>query len=57
VDRLTQPGNFENLLEPNKTILAKEKLILMDFSTSVQIKNIYEGHKVFILRVQTELIN
>jgi hypothetical protein len=57
VDRLTQPGNFENLLEPNKTLHAKEKLILMDFSTSVQIKKIYEGHKVFILRVQTELIN
>jgi hypothetical protein len=57
VDRLTQSGNFENLLESNQTLLPKENLFLMTFSTSVQIKKNYKGHKAFVSRVQTELIN
>jgi hypothetical protein len=36
VDRLTQSGNFENLLESNHTLLPKENLFLMTCSTSVQ---------------------
>jgi hypothetical protein len=57
VDRLTQLGNFENLLELNQTLLPKENLILMDFSTSVQIYKNYQGQKVFVSRVQKESIN
>jgi hypothetical protein len=57
VDRLTQPGNFENLLELNQTLLPKENFILMVCSTSVQIYKNYGGKQVFSLRVKTELIN
>jgi hypothetical protein len=57
VDRLTQSGNFENLLELNQTLLPKENLIHMDCFTCVQINKNYVGQQVFVLRVQTELIN
>jgi hypothetical protein len=57
VDRLTQSGNFENLLELNQTLHPKENFILMHYSTSVQIYKNYGGQKVFVSRVQTELIN
>jgi hypothetical protein len=57
VDQLTQSGKFENLLELNSTLLSKENLILIYFSISVQIYKNYGGQKVFVSRVQTELIN
>jgi hypothetical protein len=57
VDRLTQSGKFENLLEWNEALLPKENLIHMDFYTSVQIYKNYEDQKVFVSMVQTELIN
>jgi hypothetical protein len=40
VDRLSQSGNFENLLGLNQALLLKENLILMDCSTCVQIKKL-----------------
>jgi hypothetical protein len=57
VDRLTQSGNFENLLESNQTTLPKEKLFLITSSASVQIYKNYGGQQVIFSRVQTELIN
>jgi hypothetical protein len=57
VDRLTQPGNFENLLESNQTLLLKENLILMDCSTSLQIDKNYGGQQVFVSRVQTDQVD
>jgi hypothetical protein len=54
---LTQSGNFENLLKFTPTLLSKENLILIDYSTSVQIYKNYEGQQVFFSCVQTELIN
>jgi hypothetical protein len=43
VDRFTQPGNFENLLELNQTSFPKDNLILIDFSTIVKIYKNYGG--------------
>jgi hypothetical protein len=57
VDRFTQSGNFENLLELNQTLLPKENFLLMDCSTCVQIYKNYEDQQVFVSREQTELIN
>jgi hypothetical protein len=57
VDRFTQSGNFENLLELNQTLLPKENLIRMDDSTSVQINKNYGCQQVFVSTVQTEQIN
>jgi hypothetical protein len=37
VDRLTQSGNFEKLVQLNQSLLPKKNLILMDCSISVQI--------------------
>jgi hypothetical protein len=37
VDRLAESTNFKNLLESNQTTLLKEKLFLLNWSTSVQI--------------------
>jgi hypothetical protein len=54
---LTQSGKFENLLESNQTTLPKEKLFLITGSTGVEIYKSYGGKKVFVSRVQTELIN
>jgi hypothetical protein len=45
VDRLTQSGNFENLLELNQTLLSKENLILMTFLQVYQSKKIMEVSK------------
>jgi hypothetical protein len=57
VDRFTQSGNFENLLELNQTLLPKENFLLMDCSTCVQIYKNYEDQQVFVSREQIELIN
>jgi hypothetical protein len=50
-------GNFKNLLESNYTFLPKENLFPMTCSTSVKINKNYGGQKLFVLRVQIELIN
>jgi hypothetical protein len=57
VDRLTQSGNFDNLLELNQTLPPKENLILMDCSTGVQIYKNYESQQIVVSMVQAELIN
>jgi hypothetical protein len=57
VYRLTHSGFFENLWESNQTLLPKVNLSLMTCSTNVQINKNYGDKKVFILRVQTKLIN
>jgi hypothetical protein len=57
VDRFTQSGNFENLLELNQTLLPKENFLLMDCSTCAQIYKNYEDQQVFVSREQIELIN
>jgi hypothetical protein len=41
----------------NQTLLSKENLILIDYSTSVQIYKNYGCQKIFISRVQIEVIN
>jgi hypothetical protein len=46
VDRLTQSGNFKNLLELNQTLLPKDNLILMTCSTSVQIKKLWRSESI-----------
>jgi hypothetical protein len=43
VDRFTQSGNFENLLELNQTSFPKDNLILIYFSTIVKINKNYGG--------------
>jgi type IV secretory pathway VirB6-like protein len=57
VDRLTLSVNFQNLLELNQTLHPKVNLFLMTCSTSLQIYKNYEGPKVFISRIQTELVD
>jgi hypothetical protein len=43
VDRFTQSGNFEDLLELKQTLLLKEDLNLMDCYTSVKNYKYYGG--------------
>jgi hypothetical protein len=57
VNRLAQSIVFKKLFESNRTLFPKENLFLMTWFTSVKIYKKYRGHKVFVSRVQTELIN
>jgi hypothetical protein len=57
VDRLTQSANFENLFKSNQTLLPKDNLFPIDYSTAVQIYRIHWGLEVFVVRVQTEPYN
>jgi hypothetical protein len=47
VDRLTQSGNFENLLELNQSLLPKENLILMDCYTSENVQILWRSASIY----------
>jgi hypothetical protein len=50
-------SSFKKLFESNQTLLTKQILFSMTYSTNVQIYKNYGGQQVFVSRVQTELYN
>jgi hypothetical protein len=65
VDRMTQLANFENLFKSNQTLLPKDNLFPMDYSTSVKIyKNLLRSrstcfnvpNRAIQLNFQTEIL-
>jgi hypothetical protein len=57
VDRLTPSVIYLNLLESNYTLLPKENLFPMTYSTSLQINKNYVGQHLCVSRVQIKLYN